>query len=159
VAAIPESIQRKVIMALSQLQPFVIEGDRPAPAASGDMVKLPDGSLIMTGKAKPVEAKPGVLAGLRNFFASKLASAPAPQDQYWIPQPAAPVAPVAAPVVAGGPGTPLPAYNDPWGEIEQVANREKALADQLGTASKNILNNERLIQGKWFSNSAPKRVD
>lgn len=147
---------------LSQLRPMVIEGDRPAAAqpVSG-FTRLPDGSLVMRGQ-KPVEAKPGVLAGLRSFIASKLNPAP-PVDKYWIP-PDAPVAQVAAapvtPVPAvSGPGTPLPAYNDPWGEIEQVANREQALADQLGGVSKNILNNERLIQGKWFSNSAPKRVD
>jgi hypothetical protein len=137
---------------------FAIEGDRPAPVAGGDMVKLPDGSLIMRGAPKPVEAKPGVLAGLRNFFASKLAPAPAPQDQYWIPQPAAPVAPVAAPPALVAPGAPLPAY-DAWSAIEEEANKEQRIKEQLGGISSNILNNERLIQGKWFNPRAPKRSD
>lgn len=147
-------------MALSQLRPMVIEGDRPAAAqpASG-FTRLPDGSLIMRGQ-KPVEAKPGVLAGLRSFIASKLNPAP-PVDRYWIPPEPAPAAPVAAaPAHAiAGPGTPLPAYNDPWGEIEEETMKEQRIKEQLGGVSRNILGNERLIQGKWLSPSAPKRVD
>lgn len=147
-------------MALSQLRPFVIEGDRPAAAQpASEFTRLPDGSLVMRGQ-KPVEAKPGVLAGLRSFIASKLNPAP-PVDRYWIPPeqtPAAPVAAAPAPVVAG-PGMPLPAYNDPWGEIEAKAAEQERVAKELGAVSKNILGNERLIQGKWFSTNAPKRVD
>lgn len=143
-------------MALSQLRPMVIEGDRPPAATQSGFTRLPDGSLIMRGPPKAAIEQPGLLAGLKQWVASKLNPAP-PVDRYWIPPAAAPVV-APAPVVAG-PGMPLPAYNDPWGEIEQVANREKALADQLGDVSKNILGNERLIQGKWFSTNAPKRVD
>lgn len=148
-------------MALSQLRQMVIEGDRPAPAPAGDMVKMADGSLIMRGAPKTAIEQPGMLSGLLGWAKSKLSPAPAQPAPYWIPSATpAPVAPVATPEPAvGGPGAPLPAYGDPWAEIEQVANREKALADQLGGVSKNILNNERLIQGKWWSNTAPKRVD
>lgn len=141
-------------MAMPPLQPFITEGDRPAPAAQPGMVKLPDGSLIMRGAPKAIE-KPGMLAGLRNWVAEKLSPAP-PVDKYWIPQPAAPAAPVAP--AAAAPGTPLPAY-DAWSEIEQEVAKEKAIADKLGAVSSNILNNERLIQGKWFSPSAPKRIN
>lgn len=147
-------------MALSQLRQMVIEGDRPAPAAAQQgMVKLQDGSLIMRGPPKAAIEQPGMLSGLIGWAKSRLNPAPAEPAPYWIPAPAAPVPAQAAPApVAEAPGA-LPAYNDPWTEIEQVANREKALADQLGGVSKNILNNERLVQGRWFSNSAPKRVD
>lgn len=146
-------------MALSQLRQMVIEGDRPAPAAPGDMVKMADGSLIMRGQPKAAIEQPGMLSGLLGWAKSKLSPAPAEPAPYWIPQPAAPVPAQAAPAPVAAAPEALPAYNDPWSEIEQVANREKVLADQLGTVSKNILNNERLIQGKWFSNSAPKRVE
>lgn len=138
-------------MALSQLRPFVIEGDRPAAAqpASG-FTRLPDGSLIMRGQ-KPVEAKPGVLAGLRSFIASKLNPAP-PVDHYWIPPeqtPAAPIAVAPAPVVAG-PGMPLPAYNDPWGEIEAKATEQERVKKELEGVSKAVMNSPALIEGKWM---------
>lgn len=146
-------------MALSQLRPMVIEGDRPASAQpDSGFTRLPDGSLIMRGQ-RPVEAKPGVLAGLRSFIASKLNPSP-PVDRYWIPPESAPAPVAAAPAPAvTGPGTPLPAYNDPWGEIEEEAMKEQRIKEQLGDVSRNILGNERLIQGKWFSPNAPKRVD
>lgn len=148
-------------MALSQLRPMVIEGDRPAPAApQSGFTKLPDGSLIMRGTPRVME-KPGMLAGLRQLIASKLGPAPAPQDQWWIPQ-AAPAEPVAAAPVAAPAAQPmapsLPGYND-WAEIEEEANKEQRIKEQLGGVSKNILGNERLIQGKWFSPNAPQRVD
>lgn len=146
-------------MALSQLRPMVIEGDRPAPAApQSGFTKLPDGSLIMRGTPRVME-KPGMLAGLRQLIASKLGPAPAPVDKYWIPPEPAPVAaaPVAAP--AAQPMTPsLPGYSD-WAEIEQETNKEQRIKEQLGGVSRNILGNERLIQGRWFTPTTPNRVD
>lgn len=136
---------------------MVIEGDRPAPAAPGGMVKMADGSLIMRGAPKAAIEQPGMLSGLLGWAKSKLSPAPAPVDNYWIPPTAAPAPVAPAPVVAA-PGASLPPY-DEWAEIEQEAAKEKAIADKLGTVSKNILNNERLIQGKWFDRAAPKRVD
>lgn len=146
-------------MALSQLRPFVIEGDRPAPTApQSGFTKLPDGSLIMRGTPRVME-KPGMLAGFRRFIQEKLNPAP-PVDRYWIPEPApaspATTAPAAVPIAQ--PGTPLPQY-DEWREIEEEAAKEQRIKEQLGTVSSNILGNERLIQGKWLSPSAPKRVD
>lgn len=126
-------------MALSWADHRRMEDSQPG------MVKLPDGSLIMTGQ-KPVQAKPGMLAGLRDYFAAKLNPQPT-QDQYWIAQPA-PVA--TAPVQAGvAPGAPLPPYSA-WGEIEDMVVKEKAIADQLGPVSKKIMDSKELIEGRWF---------
>lgn len=126
-------------MALSWADHRRMEDSQPG------MVKLPDGSLIMTGQ-KPVEAKPGMLAGLRSYFAAKLKSQTA-QDQYWIAQPT-PV--ITAPTQATAtPGTPLPPYSA-WGEIEDMVAKEKAIADQLGPVSKKIMDSKELIEGRWF---------
>lgn len=138
-------------MALSWADHRQMEDTQPG------MVKMADGSLIMRGPPKAAIEQPGMLSGLLGWAKSKLSPTPAPVDQFWIPPAATPAPMAPAPAVAA-PGAPLPAY-DEWAEIEQEAAKEKAIADRLGTVSKNILNNERLIQGRWFDRTAPKRVD
>lgn len=136
---------------------MVIEGDRPAPDTQSGFTKLPDGSLIMRGQPKPTEQPPGFFAGLRQWAQEKLSPTPAQPAPFWIPE-AAPAAP--PPPAVAGPGAPLPSYNDAaWNEIAAKAADQERVARELGTVSSNIMNNERLIQGKWFSPTAPKRVD
>lgn len=146
-------------MALSQLRPFVIEGDRPAPDAQPGFTKLSDGSLIMRGTPKAAMEEPGFFSGLKQWARERLNPAPAQPPPFWLPEPVS-AAPAATPAPAmAGPGTPLPAYNDPFTEIAaKVAERDR-VAEELGPVSSNIMNNERLIQGKWFSPNVPKRVE
>lgn len=128
-------------MALSWADHRRMEDSQPG------MVKLPDGSLIMTGQ-KPVHAKPGMLAGLRSYFAAKLNPQP-PVDKYWIPQPAPLPASSPSQPAPLAPGEPLPSYSA-WGEIEDAVLREQRIKDELGGVSKAILNSPQIIEGKWL---------
>lgn len=131
-------------MALSWADHRRMEDSQPG------MVKLPDGSLIMTGQ-KPVHAKPGMLAGLRDYFAAKLRPRPAQEQPYWIPQPA-PVAPVVAPAPAQpaspAPGGALPNYNE-WSAIEDEVAKEQRIKDAMGALPQNVMSNRFLIEGKF----------
>ena len=116
-----------------------------------DMVRLPDGSLIMMGRPKPA-TPPGVLdrlkAGLARILPQRFDPKPAP---WWIAQPqgAAPAPPpIPANVVAG--------KLNPFAEVEAESARQEAIAGELGDFSRRVMASPQLIQGKWFSAPVPK---
>jgi hypothetical protein len=131
---------------------FARFADYNAPAQPTDFVRMPDGSLVMTGRSQ-VQA-PSVLDRLKAAASSVIPAGlmrrSEPAVPWWIAQPQA--------AQAGGPA-PLPMpTNAPvakgqsdWDAIAREAAHEQALAAQLGDFSTRVMNSPQLIEGKWFS--------
>lgn len=117
------------------------------PESTG-MVRLPDGSIIMTGHRAPVQ-QPGLLDRLKALLPQRFDPQPPP---WWIPQaqpaPSQAAPPIPAPIMAG--------RVNPWGEIAAQTAKQEEAASQLGELSRKVMNSPQLIEGKWFSAPTPK---
>lgn len=122
-----------------------------APQSGTDFVRLPDGSLIMTGN-KPVQ-QPGMLDRLRAAASSIIPAGmfkrtAEPSVPWWIAQPQSAVQGAAqAPAPTNAPSAP---GQQAWDAIAKEAAHEEAIASQLGDVSKRILASPQLVEGKWF---------
>jgi len=123
-----------------------------APQSGTDFVRLPDGSLIMTGNRQVQQ--PGMLDRLRAAASSIIPAGmfkrtAEPSVPWWIAQPQAAAqgaAPVPAPTNA-----PSARGQEDWNAIAREAAHEEAIASQLGDVSKRILASPELIEGRWFA--------
>ena len=121
-------------------------------AQSGtDFVRLPDGSLIMTGNRQVQQ--PGMLDRLRAAASSIIPAGifkrtAEPSVPWWIAQPqvaAQGAAPAPAPTNA-----PSAPGQQAWDAIAKEAAHEEAIKNQLGDFSQKVLNSPQLIEGRWL---------
>lgn len=123
--------------------------DYAPPPQSSDFVRLPDGSLVMTGNRQVQQ--PGMLDRLRAAAsqiipAGMFARAAEPAPPWWIQQPQ-PVS-VAATVPTNAPSKP---GQGDWDAIARESAHEQAIAATLGDFSNRVMNSPELIEGHWFS--------
>lgn len=121
------------------------------PSQSTEFVRMPDGSLVMTGQ-RQVQT-PGMFDRLKAAASSIIPAGlfqrnAEPAVPWWIAQPAATeavtqaVAP--APVMQGG-------KVDPWEAIAKESAHEQGLANELSGFSKAVMASPQLIEGRWIT--------
>lgn len=114
-----------------------------------DFVRLPDGSLILTGN-RPVVVPTKLdraKAAVSNFI-SRFRPAPPTPPAWWIPQPVPASSPPATgvPVATAAPGARV----NPFAEVEAESARQAMLAAELGPFATRVMNSPQLIEGKWL---------
>lgn len=121
-----------------------------------DFVRMPDGSLILTGN-RPVVVPTKLdraKAAVSNFI-SRFRPAPPSPPAWWIPQPvpASSTSPAPGPIVpTAAPGARV----NPFAEVEAESARQQMLAAELGPFAAKVMNSPQLIEGKWLSAPVPK---
>lgn len=120
-----------------------------------DFIRMPDGSLILTGN-RPVTIPTKLdraKAAVSNFF-SRFRPAPPDAPAWWIPQPVPPSSESSAPGIPAT--TALGARVNPFAEVEAESARQQMLAAELGPFATKVMASPQLIEGKWFSAPVPK---
>ena len=121
-----------------------------SPQSGTDFVRLPDGSLIMTGNRQVQQ--PGMLDRLRAAASSIIPAGifkrtAEPSVPWWIAQPQAAAQAAPAPAPTNAPSAP---GQQAWDAIAREAAHEEAIKNQLGDLSTRVMNSPQLIEGKWF---------
>jgi hypothetical protein len=120
-----------------------------------DFVRMPDGSLVLTGNrpvVMPTTRMDRAKAAVSGILSRFRPQPPAP-PKWWIPQPLPPSAsPVTAAPAPQGPALKV----NPFAEVEAESARQEALAAELGPFATKVMNSPQLIEGKWFSGKVPQ---
>jgi len=133
-------------------QSFARFADYRPPAQAADFVRMPDGSLVMTGNRQVQQ--PGMLDRLRAAASSIIPvglfnKSAEPAAPWWIAQPQASSQGASSPVPAPT-NAPSARGQQEWDAIAREAAHEEAIANQLGDVSKSILASPQLIEGRWW---------
>lgn len=118
--------------------------------AETQVLRMPDGSLIMRGAPAPRASMLDRLKGAASQFISMGNRSQTPEVPWWIAGPTQEVKQATAPVpVQGG-------KVDPWAAIEKEAAHEEAVRSQLGDFSKKVLASPQLMEGRWITGKVPQ---